>query len=285
MKSLNQIMMASVLVNIFLAVFKIITGTIAKSSALIADGIHSFSDLVTDFFAIIGNTLALKPADQKHPYGHGKIEYLTSILIGFIIIFVGFEVIQSSIKSEVVIPNFFVLIVSMITIIIKLLLSEFVIRKGKKYKNNILIASGKESRMDVISSFVVLLSICFMQFSKYYAFLKYSDKIAGIIVGIFIIYAGFSVVKENMSIILGEQEENEEYLLSLKELILKHDKIFHIDSLVLLKFGSVYKLTLTVSMDGNIKLKKAHEIIDKLEEEIKILDPKIEYINIHMEPN
>lgn len=282
---LDKVMSISMFTNALLAVLKVITGFLFKSSALIADGIHSFSDLITDIFAIIGNKLALKPADKEHPYGHGKIEYLTSIVIGFIILGIGFEVIYSSLHSTIVIPSILVFIVSIITIILKLLLSEYIINKGKQFKNNILIASGKESRMDVISSIVVLVSIISMNLSKYYSVLKYSDKVASIFVGILIIYAGFSVIKENASTLLGKQEDDEEYLHNLRKIVLKNSSISHIDSLYLLKFGSVYELCLTVSMDGNIKLKKAHEMMDVLEKEIKLFDERIKYINIHMEPN
>ena len=282
---LDKVMSISMFTNALLAVLKVITGFLFKSSALIADGIHSFSDLITDIFAIIGNKLALKPADKEHPYGHGKIEYLTSIVIGFIILGIGFEVIYSSLHSTIVIPSILVFIVSIITIILKLLLSEYIINKGKQFKNNILIASGKESRMDVISSIVVLVSIISMNLSKYYSVLKYSDKVASIFVGILIIYAGFSVIKENASTLLGKQEDDEEYLHNLRKIVLKNSSISHIESLYLLKFGSVYELCLTVSMDGNIKLKKAHEMMDVLEKEIKLFDERIKYINIHMEPN
>lgn len=280
----HKVMKTSMITNVSLAVLKICTGFIFKSGALISDGIHSFSDLMTDIFAIIGNKLSLKPADKEHPYGHGKIEYLTSMFIGFVIIFVGFSVIYSSLKHKVVIPSILVLIVTIVTIILKLLLSQYIIRKGKQLKNNILIASGEESRMDVISSIVVLFSVICMKLSKYLSILKYSDKVASIIVGIFIIYAGFSILKENSSIILGKQEDNEEYLNSLKSVILENKEIIHIDSLYLLRFGSIYELCLTVSMDGNISLKKAHQMMDILEDQIKSFDKKIKYINIHMEP-
>ncbi len=280
----SKVMKTSMIMNVFLAVLKVISGFLLKSNALISDGIHSFSDLLTDVFAIIGNKLSLKPADKEHPYGHGKIEYLTSIVIGLIILWVGFEVIISSLKNPIIIPSIWVLMVSLITITLKLLVSEYIIQKGKQMKNNIVIASGKESRMDVISSIVVLLSVLFMQLSKFHKIFKYSDKVASILVGIFIIYSGFSIIKENISIILGKQEDDEEFLNNLKRIILENPKISHIDSLYLLKFGSTYELCLTISMDGNISLKKAHEMMDILEEKIRKFDKKIEYINIHMEP-
>lgn len=285
MNYVTKTMIISVFTNIFLAVVKIVFGFLAHSSALIADGIHSFSDLSTDFFAILGNYLARKPADKEHPFGHGKIEYLTSIIIGTLVLIVGLGVIYNSANSEVTIPSAVVIVVTIVTIILKYLLSMYVIKKGQKHNNNILIASGKESRTDVISSFVVLVAAILMQFSDKLAILKYSDMVASIVVGIFIVKTGFAIVKENMSVIIGEQENNKEYLSKLKRIILNDDNVISIKSMIILKFGHIVTLDLIVIMDGNITLKEAHDIVDEIENQIKNFDERVEHIHIHMEPN
>jgi len=285
MSYVTKTMIISFFTNIFLAIAKVMVGIFASSSALIADGIHSFSDLSTDFFALIGNYFARKPADKEHPFGHGKIEYLTSIIIGCLVIIVGFGVIYKSTGNEVIIPNKIVILVTLITIIIKYLLSGYIIKKGRKYQNNILIASGKESRTDVISSFFVLISSILVQFSDKIKFLKYSDIVATIIVGLFIIRTGFLIVKENFSVILGEQENDKKYLAKLKKIILKNKSVFSIRSMIILKFGHRVTLDLVILMDGDISLRESHKIVDEIEEEIKEYDERIEHINIHMEPN
>ena len=285
MNYVTKTMTISVITNIFLAVTKILVGITAKSSALIADGIHSFSDLSTDFFAILGNYLARKPADKEHPFGHGKIEYLTSIIIGIVVFFVGIGVIINAFNNEVVIPSKVVILVSLMTIIAKYLLSSFVIKKGVDNQNNILIASGAESRTDVISSFFVLIASILIQFSDTFEFLKYSDIVASIVVGLFIVYTGYNVVRENISVILGKQENNKEYLANLKKIILEDDNVYSIRSMVILKFGHVVTLDLIIIMNGEISLRDAHKIVDVIEASIKKYDARVEHINIHMEPN
>ena len=284
MNYITRVMFVSVITNIFLAIIKIIFGLIGKSGALIADGIHSFSDLVTDFFAIIGGILARKPADKKHPCGHGNLEYLTSILIGTLILSLGFAIISKSMHKEIIIPSILVVIVSVITIIAKWLLASFVSNKGKFYNNPILIASGKESKTDIYSSIVVLASGILMQFSNKLTFLKYADIVASIIVGIFIIKVGFDVLKENISSILGESAE-EDVIYNIKKIILENDCIIDINNFILIKYGSYYRLTLEVTMDGSLTLNDAHNIIDNIENKIKENNNKIAYITIHMEPN
>jgi cation diffusion facilitator family transporter len=284
MNKITKVMIVSVFTNIFLAISKILSGIIFSSASLIADGIHSFSDLTTDFFAIIGNHLSKKPADEEHPFGHGKLEYLTSLIIGFVVLFVGFGVVYQSTYSEVIIPNKFVILVSTITIISKYYLSKFIIKKGIKYNNNILVASGKESKADVISSFVVLFSSILMQFNNDIEILKYSDIVASIIVGIFIIKTGFSIIKENVSVILGEQEKDLEYLENIKSIILTNDTVLEINSMIIVKYGQTRTLNLTIIMIGEISLSRAHNIVDIIEYKLKKYDKRIKHINIHMEP-
>ena len=284
MNNVTKVMSVSIITNTFLSLIKIIIGFICKSSALLADGVHSFSDLLTDFFAIIGNIMAKKPADEKHPYGHGKIEYLTSIGISMVIIILGLTIINNSMHSKVVMSSLIVSIVSLITITLKYLLSEYIIRKGKKLENNILIASGKESRADVISSLVVFISAILSVFSKYIEVFKYSDKIAGIIVGILIIRTGFLILKENISIILGEQEIKGETLNKIRKIILNNKDIKTIDELIILKFGHCYKVYMEVSMNPDLTLLECHTIVDKLEKKLKKEVEKIEYITVHVNP-
>jgi len=284
MQITTRIMMISMFTNIFLSLFKIVTGIIGTSSALIADGMHSLSDLITDICAIIGSNLSKKPADFKHPYGHGKLEYVTSIIISVIILILGFTIIYNSINKEIVIPSILLLIVSFITIIVKLILSTFIIKMGKKYKNNILISSGYESSTDVISSIVVLVSTFLMQFSDKIRLLKYSDIIATIIVGILIVKIGYNILKDNISIMLGEQETDEEYINKVKQIIFKNNEVKEIDSLILMKYGPYYKLISEISMDSNTKLKEVHNTLDVIEEKIKSKDGRIKYVTIHVNP-
>lgn len=285
MNKVTKVMRVSIFTNIFLSIFKIIFGWIGKSSALVADGVHSFSDLVTDMFAIIGNFLSQKPADDKHPYGHGNIEYITSLVIAVMIMIVGFSIIGNTMHQKIETPSILVVFISAITIACKYILSHYIIKKGKEYNNQILLASGKESKTDVISSLVVLVAALLTQLTKFWYIFKYADKVAAIIVGIFIIKVGFDILKENISYIIGQQETDKTYLSQIENIILETEEITHIDSLVLLKHGFYYKLNGVISMNGALPLMIAHSIIDKLEQKLKEFDKHIAYITIHMEPD
>lgn len=284
MNKITKVMCISVGVNLFLSIIKIIFGFLFLSHALVADGIHSLSDLITDVVAIIGHKISMRPADEKHPYGHGKIEYITSSIIGIMIIVVGITVTGSSFQNSIIIPSLFVALVTIITILCKYILSKYIMKKGRDYQNKILIASAEESKTDVISSIIVLLSALCMQLTPISRYFGYADLLATIIVGILIMHIGLQVIKGNLSVLIGEQETDENHIHLLTKIITSEEEVKQIEDVTLLKYGSYYKLILTISMSENLSLLHAHNITKKLEKKIQKEMDTIRYITIHMEP-
>lgn len=284
MNKVGRVMLISLITNLFLSIFKIIFGIIGLSGALVADGIHSISDLITDIFAIIGTKISMKPADYEHPFGHGNAEYLTCLLIGLTIGFMGYNVIITAINEKISEPSLYIAIISLITIAIKLLLSSYILKKGKEYDSNILISSGSESFTDVISSLVVFLSILLSKLSNINKIFAYSDKVAMIIVGILILKIAYEILKENISNLLGKQVLDIDYINNIKSIIKNHKEIKNIDSLIIVKYGINKKIDCEVSMNEDMTLKKAHQIIDNIEREIKEKDLNVSNIIIHVNP-
>lgn len=280
---ITKVLLVSSITNIFLSIIKILFGFIGKCNALIADGIHSLSDLSTDFVAIFGNHLSLKPADKKHPFGHGKTEYITSVIIGIVIILLGLSLIYNIFNKEITIPNLLMILVSLFTIISKYILSSYIYKKGIEYSNNILIASGKESKADVYSSIFVLISIVLMQFSNELKILKYADMLSTVIISLFIIKTGFNILSDNIGILLEEQILDKEYINNIKNIITSFNEIVEIKDLYILRYGPYFKLVSNVIMK-DLSLTDAHKIIDEIEKKLKEKDDKIKYVFIHMEP-
>lgn len=281
MNNITKVLIKSFITNVLLSVVKIISGIIGTSGALVADGIHSLSDTTTDIFAIVGHKLSTKPADEKHPFGHGKIEYLTCIFIGIIIMTIGISIIIEAITSEKIVPSLYIATISIITILAKLILSKYLLKKGKEYQNNILTASGSESLSDVMSSIVVLVSIIVSQLNGIFL---YADTIAMIIVGIFILKIAYNTFKENISSLLGEKVINQEYIKNIEKIIKKEKQILQIDSLIIIKYGDVYQVNCEVGMDENIVLKEAHNTLENIEKNLKKFDDKLKHITIHINP-
>ena len=275
MNKITKAMFISFFTNIFLSLIKIITGLLGHAGALVADGFHSLSDTITDIFAIIGSKISNKPADRKHPLGHGKAEYITCSFIGLIILFMGCFIIYSSLFDDRATPSMFVVTVTLITIFLKLLLSKFLLYKGKLYQSSILTASGRESFSDVLSSFIVLISVLLSQLSDKYSIFMYADDVAMFIVGLLILKIAYSVLKESISKLLDEQVTDIEYINKIQSIINKHEEVKNIDRLIIIKEGPFYKIDIEVSMDKNMKLSQSHNIVENIETEIKNFDNKI----------
>lgn len=284
MNLITRVLMRSFIINISLSVIKIISGLLGNSGALIADGVHSLSDTITDVFAIAGHKLSTKPADEKHPFGHGRIEYITCLGIGLIVMIMGISIIYEALTSKQEVPSIFVAIIGLMVIIVKLLLAKYILKKGSDYNSNILMASGKESLSDVISSVVVLVSILIAQLSKYNQIFIYADTVAMLLVGILILRIAYTIFRENFSGLLGEQVTDLDYVNKVKEIIKTEDNVREIDTLIILKYGPFYHINCEVSMNEDIVLKNAHDTLDKIEEKLRDFDLKISHIIIHINP-
>jgi len=279
----TSVLLHGLVTNLILSVMQIIVGIIGSSMAVVSDGVHTFSDLLTDIVAIVGGILSNKKADNKHPFGHGMYEYLTSLLIGFVIIFMGLFIIYNSISKEIVIPSIYVIIVTIITIVAKSILSSYILVNAKKYNSAILLASGNESRADVISSLLVLASVILIQLSVYFEPLKYADIIAAIIVSLIIIRVGYHIVSSSISGLLGERETDPVMIDKITKLVLASPLVSSIESLILLKYGHDYKLVLEVYMDDTLILKEVHAATNQLERSIH-QKGHIKYVSIHVSP-
>ena len=281
MSKITKTMLVSAITNTLLSISKIVVGFIGKSGALVADGVHSFSDLITDVVAIVGGKLANKPADEDHPYGHGKIEYLTSMVISVFIVLLGVAILIDVFTTDTNRPTIIVVYATIVIIITKFLLSTYILKKGRQYKNSILISSGYESRTDVISSTVVLVSAITANIKI--DIFKYSDKVAMFIVGLLIIKTGFSLLKENVSNIIGEDEKDPEFRKKIEDIILKYEEVIKFDKLILIKNGEYYQLVSDIAMDENKKLKDVHDILEKIEKDLND-KTNIRYISLHVNP-
>lgn len=277
------VMIKSLCINTFLTILKVVVGFIGNSTALVADGIHSLSDLVTDIFSLIGAKMALRPADRKHPFGHGKMEYIVSLGISCVVIVIGAILVDTALNASFEVPDKIVLFVSLFCIIVKYLLALYINRKGVKYNNNILIAGAIESKMDVYSSLVVLCSTILMIFSEEISILKYADKVAILLVAVMIIKTGIELLVENGSLLLEEKMLDVDFNEEISELFLCEEEVISIRSLHIFKYGVHYKLIGEVVMDNEISLIKASSVIEKVK---GILKNKynFEYIFIDMEP-
>ena len=280
----SRVLIKSFITNIFLSIVKIFLGTIGHSHAMIADGFNSLSDLSTDIIAIMGNVLSRKKSDKTHPYGYGQMEYLTNIIIGIMIIIMGSLLIINSFNFNYILPDNIIMYVCVITIVVKVLISNYLIDRGRALDNSIVISSGYESLMNVLSSFIVLISIVFSKVLGNTKVYMYSDFIGTILVSIIIIYTGFSIFIQNTSCILGKSEDDNKYIERVKKIILRDKRIKKIDKLNVIKYGSYYQVGLTVLVSNKLKLTDSYKIQKDLRKRLIGRKNKIRYIEIVVNP-
>ena len=225
--------------NFFLVAFKAFVGIIAGSISIIMDAVNNFTDALSSIITIIGTKLSNKKPNKKHPYGYGRIEYITSTLIAMLILFAGAMAIYESIKSIIdyfqngTMPSFeiYSIIIIAFAILVKVLIGLFFKNKGNKIDSDALKASGIDALFDSILSTSTLVG---MFIAKYLSF--YIEGYLGIIIGIFILKSGFEVLKEALSSMIGDRFDKD-YIKEIKEEINKIDGVRGCYDIILNSYG------------------------------------------------
>lgn len=253
--------------NFFLFLIKLTAGLLCGSVAVTADAVNNLSDASSSVISLLGFKLAAKPADDDHPYGHGRYEYLSALAVAILVVVIGFETLGSGIQ-KIVEPTeveFGALTVAvlLVSVMVKLWLMVFNSSIGKKIGSAALIATAKDSRNDIVSSLAVLVSAIIS-----YASGVELDGYMGVIVAAFILYSAFGLISEAISPMLGNPpdaelvREIEEYISTYPKVIGIHDLIIH-DYGPGRRFASVH-----VEMPAEEPVLEAHDIIDNIERDL-----------------
>ena len=273
-----------IICNLLLCSFKIAVGGITGSISIVADGLNNLSDMGSSVVAMISFKLADKPADSDHPFGHGRMEYMSAFVVAILILLVGFELLKSSVTA--LINNtaqpqytYFALAVLLVSILFKLWMFLFNRKLGKKIGSGTLFATAQDSLNDVVATSVILISavVC-----KIFTLPFNLDAVMGIFVALFILFSGITTAKDTINQILGEPPEKsliddiENTILSFKEFVGIHDLIVH-NYGPGRQFASVH-----VEVPQDIDIVKCHEQIDLCE---KLVGEKLDInLVIHMDP-
>ncbi|KOF57364.1 cation diffusion facilitator family transporter [Clostridium sp. DMHC 10] len=269
------------IVNFILFLIELIIGFMLNSIAVIADAFHNLADVSSSLVTLIGFKLSSKPADKEHPFGHGRIEYLSSLLVSAIILVVGFEFVKSSflriIHPEETKFNLISFIIIIIAIPLKLWLSHFNKYIGKKINSSALSAAGADALNDVFILSGVIISLL-----VWASFHISVDGYVGIVVAIFIIFSGFSIMKSTIDPLLG-QAPDPALVKNIKSLAIKYDLIIGIHDLIIHNYGPTRSMaSFHAEVPYNVPIMKIHDEIDRAEKEIS--EKLNMLIVIHMDP-
>lgn len=270
-----------IIVNLILSAGKYAIGVISNSVSITADAINNLADAASCIVTLVSFKLASRKPDKNHPFGHGRIEYIAALIVGFLVELMGYELIKSSIEKirnpqEVVfsIPATAVLVFSILG---KVWLFLFNRKLGNKIQSPAMLAVAKDSLSDTTATFVAAVSLVCSLFTDIPL-----DGYIGLIVSGFILMSGFGILKESVGILLGTPPEKE-VVDQLVEYILSHDEIVGVHDLVVHSYGAsriFASIHAEISADENMLV--AHDTIDNIEQQVKKRFG-IELV-IHMDP-
>ena len=272
---------AGIIFNILLFAIKLLAGTLSHSVAITADAFNNLSDASSSIISLAGFKLAAKPADKDHPFGHGRYEYLSGLMVAVLVMAIGIELLKTGIEKvihpsdvDLSILSFVILGVS---ILVKLYMMYYNTRIGRMIKSNALIATAKDSRNDCISTGAVLISSIIMK-----VFGINIDGWLGIAVAVFILISGFGLIKDTLGPLLG-QAPDPELVKKIRDIIMAHEHIDGIHDLIVHVYGPG-NMFASVHVEVDVKMDPllAHDEIDNIEREV--LDKEGVNLTIHYDP-
>lgn len=288
-KEIYRVTLIGSAVNAVLILLKFIAGFAGKSSAMVADAVHSLSDFISDVIVLVFVKIAGKPQDKGHDYGHGKFETLATMIIGILLILVGIglmiegtESVWHSLHGKTLPrPSMLALVVAVVSIISKEWLYHYTVKSGRKLNSQAVMANAWHHRSDAVSSLGTLAGISGAMFlgDRW----RILDPLAAIIVSIFIVKSGYDIVKpcigELLEASLPEEKERE-----IMRIVTDVPGIVFVHNLRTRRIGNGIAVDLHAKMDGNLTLSEAHDIATAAEKALKKTFGENSIINIHMEP-
>ena len=285
MQKYQEIKIASLLGitgNMFLLIVKAIIGFITGSMSMLADAFNSAGDIFSSLMTFIGNKIASKPVDDDHNLGHGKAEYIYSMLISIIMIISSLYIFKDSLYTLINKATYkyssWLIIVCLITIIIKIALFIYTNKIAKKYHNLLIKANSKDHLIDTFITTINLISCLLVKYNIYYL-----DGIVGIIISLWIIYTSLNIFKESYNVLM-DKSICDETKQKVYEIIKNYQEIKKINHFNSTPIGYQYQISFTIFVDGNLSTYKSHSIADKLEKEITSVNDDIYLTVIHVNP-
>lgn len=267
--------------NVILLIIKGFVGLMTGSQAMIADSINSASDIFASLMTFIGNKIASVPKDSDHNFGHGKAEYIYSLLISLAMILLSVKLLIDSITSLIQGNSFNfswgLIVVCLITIFTKLGLYIYTKKVAKKHNNILLEANYKDHRNDCLVTLGTLIACIGALFNIFWI-----DGIVGTIIALWILYTGIKIFTESYNVLMDISLDatNNDIILEVAK---TYDKIKRVDSISSTPSGYKYIVFVTICVDGNLSTFESHSIADSLENDLKKLD-KISHAIVHVNP-
>ncbi|MCP4878546.1 MAG: cation transporter [Gammaproteobacteria bacterium] len=281
-KITQRVTLTGAAVNCVLAILQISFGLLGKSQALLADGFHTLSDLSTDFIVLYASRRAAKAADDDHPYGHGRIETLASLMLGAILLMVGVGIgirgFESMLNPQNVDPQAITIVFAFLAIVAKEGLYQYTLRAARATHSSMLEANAWHHRSDALSSVVVVVGI-----STQLLGVPYMDALAAMIVAVMISIMGFRLGRKALHELIDTGLDTN-LVEEVRVAMLNHASVVGIHNLRTRSMGGLGYIDAHIEVDSNLTVSEAHYIAHRIEHLVKKQFPKIIDVQIHIDP-
>lgn len=269
--------------NVFLTVFNIVVGLTTGSSALVSEGAHTFTDIVTTVIAYAGFRFSQKPADFEHPLGYGRAESLSGLFVVLFLVIVAWEVIEKAVKDilffhDYSVMSYEVAVMAVIGIVVNLIVSSYLIRMGKQIKSPAIVADGYHQRTDVFSSVAILVGV-FISNIGFPVF----DPIISILIGLLIFRTAVKLFIMNYNYIVGKIP-SDEFIRDIENIANSVPGASNAHDIKVDYMGNYAVVALHVEIDGEMRLNDSHKIAHEIQDKILEEKQEVRYAIVHTCP-
>ena len=280
-KSTKVASFLGIFLNLLLFVIKFIASFFTSSQAMMADAVNSLGDIFSSLMTLIGNKIASKPSDDDHNLGHGKAEYIYSLLISIVIMVVAVTLFKDSLESILIKGNYtfsyMLIVVCIITIVVKLSLYFYTNKLSNSLNSLLLKANSKDHLYDAIITTINLLAIILTSFGIYFV-----DGLVGVLIALWILISGLKIFKESYDVLMDKAIDNATKDKVL-EVVKKYKEVKKINHFNATPVGYKYQISFTIFVDGNMSTYESHDIANKIERELEKFE-EIYLTVIHVNP-
>ena len=269
--------------NCLMTVLNVTVGLMSGSFALVSEGAHTLSDVITSIIAYVGFYIGQKPADAEHPIGHGRAEAISGLVIVIFLVIVAWEIMQGAVEkilnpSLITVPETLAAVMATMGIIVNFSISEYIINLGKSIKSPAIVADGKHQRTDIFSSIAILVGVIVSNMG--YPIL---DPIIAFGIGILILKTAYEIAKENTNNIMGTVP-SKEFINEIKRVANEIPTVKNPHNIKVDYLGAYATVTLHIELDGNMTLDESHKIVHVVQNNIIKEIPEVKYVIVHACP-
>lgn len=280
-KKVKNILLFILVANLAVTVMKIVVGSLTNSSSVLADGFHSLSDSASNIVGIVGISIAARPKDKTHPYGHTKFEMLSSLFIGMMMVFIALKIVAEAIlqikNPESLNMTTISFVILIITLIINIIVTKYEYSVGKKVNSYILVSDSLHTKSDVYVSLGVLITLICIKLG----FPVIIDKLVSLVVGIFILHGAYEIFKSTISILVDSAVIDENII---REIVVEFSEIKYIKNIRSRGCENDIYIDMDIMVEPDMTVEKSHELTHNIENTMREKLNKNIQVATHIEP-